>query len=70
MLYFRVLEIAGPVNLLLVTLVIPAFAAVMGWAVLGERLGWPHAAGMALIALGLSVMDGRLWRRGGQHPPG
>jgi drug/metabolite transporter (DMT)-like permease len=62
-LYFRVLEIAGPVNLLLVTLIIPAFAAVMGWAVLGERLGWPHAVGMGLIALGLSVMDGRVWRR-------
>jgi drug/metabolite transporter (DMT)-like permease len=64
-LYFRVLELAGPVNLLLVTLIIPAFAAVLGWAVLGERLGWAHAAGMALIALGLSVMDGRIWRGNG-----
>lgn len=62
-LYFRVLEIAGPVNLLLVTLIIPAFAAVLGWAVLGERLSWAHAVGMGLIALGLSVMDGRVWRR-------
>lgn len=62
-LYFLLLEAAGPVNLLLVTLVIPAFAAVLGWAVLGERLGWPHAAGMALIALGLAVMDGRLVSR-------
>ena len=50
-------------NVLLVTLLIPPVAAVLGWAVLGERLGWPHAAGMALIALGFAVMDGRLRRR-------
>lgn len=62
-LYFLLLEAAGPVNLLLVTLVIPGFAAVLGWAVLGERLGWPHAAGMALIALGFALMDGRLLSR-------
>lgn len=61
--YFRVLELAGPVNLLLVTLIIPAFAALMGWAVLGEALGWPHALGMGLIALGLAVMDGRVFSR-------
>jgi drug/metabolite transporter (DMT)-like permease len=61
-LYFACWNWRGRVNLLLVTLIIPAFAAVMGWAVLGERLGWAHAAGMALIALGLSVMDGRIWR--------
>ncbi|MFL1460958.1 DMT family transporter [Roseococcus sp. DSY-14] len=62
-LYFALLEAAGPVNLLLVTLIIPGFAAVLGWAVLGEALGWPHALGMALIALGFAVMDGRLLRR-------
>lgn len=62
-LYFALLDAAGPVNVLLVTLLIPPVAAVLGWAVLGERLGWPHAAGMALIALGFAVMDGRLRRR-------
>lgn len=60
-LYFRLLEAAGPVNLLLVTLLIPPVAALLGWAVLGEALGWPHALGMALIAAGFAVMDGRVF---------
>ena len=59
----RRLRFAALASALLVTLIIPGFAAVLGWAVLGEALGWPHALGMALIALGFAVMDGRLLRR-------
>lgn len=62
-LYFRLLAAAGPVNLLLVTLVIPVFALLLGTAVLGERLGAQHLAGMALIAAGLALIDGRWLRR-------
>ncbi|MEQ9125980.1 MAG: hypothetical protein RIM80_25840, partial [Alphaproteobacteria bacterium] len=44
---------------LLVTLLIPATAILLGWAVLGEALAPRHFAGMALIAVGLAVIDGR-----------
>lgn len=63
-LYFLLLALAGPVNLLLVTLVIPVFAILLGAAVLGERLGMPHLVGMGMIAAGLALIDGRWLRRG------
>ena len=63
LLYYRVLAIAGAGNLMLVTLLIPPVAIFLGWALLGESLT-PHAfAGFGLIALGLAVLDGRLFRR-------
>lgn len=65
LLYFRILELAGPVNLLLVTLLIPVVAIALGVLVLGESLGLRHGAGLALIALGLAMMDGRPFRRRG-----
>ena len=61
--YFRILDIAGPVNLLLVTLLIPVVAIGLGIAVLGERMGPHHGAGLGLIALGLVLIDGRLLQR-------
>jgi drug/metabolite transporter (DMT)-like permease len=36
----------------------PAFTALLGIAFLGERFGWYHAAGVALIALGLYLTSG------------
>jgi drug/metabolite transporter (DMT)-like permease len=65
--YFRLLASAGAVNLLLVTLLIPVSALLLGAAFLGESLTPNAAAGMALIALGLAAIDGRPWaalRRG------
>lgn len=61
-LYFRILASAGAVNLLLVTLILPAVAVLLGAALLGERLAPREIAGMALIALGLIVTDGRALR--------
>lgn len=66
LLYFRILDLAGPVNLLLVTLLIPVVAIALGVAVLGESLAPQHFAGLGLIALGLALIDGRLLRRAGQ----
>lgn len=63
LLYFRLLASAGPVNLLLVTLLIPVSAALLGAAVLGEALAPRHALGMAAVAGGLALIDGRLPRR-------
>lgn len=62
-LYFRILAAAGAVNLLLVTLLIPASAILLGVLVLGETLLPRHILGMAIIALGLLVLDGRAFGR-------
>ena len=59
-LYFRILATAGATNLLLATLLIPATAVLLGVAVLDERLDVQHFAGMALLACGLAVIDGRV----------
>jgi drug/metabolite transporter (DMT)-like permease len=67
LLYYRVLALAGSGNLALVTLLIAPVAIVLGAVVRGEVLS-PHAfAGFALLALGLAILDGRIWvalRRG------
>src|SRR5215218_2172737 len=62
-LYFRILAAAGATNLLLVTLLIPVPATLLGAAVLGEQLEPRHFAGMALIGLGLVLIDGRIRKR-------
>ncbi len=59
--YFRLLASAGATNLLLVTLLIPVSAILMGVMVLDEVMAPKHFAGMALIALGLSAIDGRVF---------
>jgi len=61
-LYFRILATAGATNVLLVTLLVPVSAILLGVLVLGEALEANSLAGMALIALGLALIDGRLWR--------
>ncbi len=60
--YFRLLSTAGATNLLLVTFLIPISASTLGALVLDERLGVRHFAGMALIGVGLAMIDGRLTR--------
>jgi len=59
-LYFRILELAGAVNLLLVTFLIPPFAITLGVIFLGENLVASDLAGLALILVGLACIDGRL----------
>lgn len=59
-LYFRVLQVAGAVNVLLVTLLIPVSASLLGVVFLGETVTAAEIAGMAIIGLGLLVVDGRL----------
>ena len=62
-LYFKLLASAGATNILLVTLLVPVSAILLGWLFLEVSLQTPHVIGMAMIALGLSTIDGRLWRR-------
>ncbi len=69
-LYFRILRTAGATNLLLVTLLMPPAAMLLGALVLGERFAWTAFAGLVLIFLGLAAIDGRAIRllaaRGGR----
>lgn len=60
-LFFRVMAAAGS-NVNLVTLLVPVSAILLGMLVLGEQLALRHFAGMAIIALGLAAIDGRLLR--------
>ena len=61
-LYFLLLASAGATNLLLVTLLIPVSAVLLGILLLGETLLTKHVAGMLLIGVGLACIDGRPWR--------
>lgn len=58
LLYYRVLALAGSGNLMLVTLVIPPVAILLGALVLGETLRPQAFAGFALLAAGLLVLNG------------
>jgi drug/metabolite transporter (DMT)-like permease len=58
--YFRILATAGASNLLLVTLLMPVAALLLGTLVLDERLAARHLGGLVLVAAGLVVIDGRL----------
>jgi drug/metabolite transporter (DMT)-like permease len=59
-LYFRLIDRAGATNALLVTLLVPPVAILLGGMFLGETLAPQDFAGLALIALGLAAIDGRL----------
>lgn len=61
--YFKLLASAGASNTSLVTLIVPVSAILLGIAFLGERIEPFEMAGMALVAFGLVVIDGRLLRR-------
>ncbi|WP_146585483.1 DMT family transporter [Puniceibacterium confluentis] len=62
LLYYRVLAMAGSGNLMLVTLLIPPVAITLGALVRGEALSAGAYGGFVLLALGLMVLDGRIWR--------
>jgi drug/metabolite transporter (DMT)-like permease len=62
-LYFKLLKAAGATNILLVTLLVPVSSTLLCVPLLGEVLEWRQAAGMAVIALGLLLVDGRILRR-------
>jgi drug/metabolite transporter (DMT)-like permease len=59
-LYFRLIATSGATNALLVTLLVPPVAILLGALFLGEKLAPQDFAGLGLIALGLAAIDGRL----------
>jgi drug/metabolite transporter (DMT)-like permease len=73
--FFKILAAAGATNLLLVTLLVPVSAVLLGVFVLGEQPGANAFMGFALILAGLVTIDGRLgqriatFRAGSSAPP-
>jgi drug/metabolite transporter (DMT)-like permease len=59
-LFFRILAVAGATNILLVTLLMPVTALLLGTAIIHEPIATESILGMAIIACGLAVLDGRL----------
>ena len=59
-LYFRLIATSGATNALLVTLLVPPVAILLGTLFLGEALAPQDFLGLGLIALGLAAIDGRL----------
>jgi drug/metabolite transporter (DMT)-like permease len=60
-LYFRLIDRAGATNALLVTLLVPPVAILLGALFLSEQLAVHDFFGLALIAFGLAAIDGRLF---------
>lgn len=63
LIYYRVLASAGATNLMLVNFMAPVSAILLGLFVLGETLTLEQIIGMGFIALGLALIDGRMFRR-------
>jgi drug/metabolite transporter (DMT)-like permease len=59
-LYFRLIATSGATNALLVTLLVPPVAILLGALFLDETLAAQDFIGLGLIALGLAAIDGRL----------
>ena len=59
-LYFKILEVAGSSNLMLVTILVPVFAIVLDAVLLSQFVTGSDLFGFALVAIGLFIMDGRL----------
>ena len=63
LLYFRILQLAGSSNLMLVTIIVPVFAVALDAAILGQFVTGRNLLGFAVVAFGLLVLDGRLAER-------
>ncbi len=60
--YFRILELAGAANLMLVTIIVPVFAILIDVILLEKWISMQIFFGFIVISFGLLVIDGRiLW---------
>jgi drug/metabolite transporter (DMT)-like permease len=60
--YLRILAVAGATSLLLLTFLLPVSALLLGFVFLSESLTPESIDGMALIGIGLTAIDGRIWK--------
>jgi drug/metabolite transporter (DMT)-like permease len=59
-LFFTILKRAGSTNISLVTFLVPISAIILGAMLLNEQISLNHILGMAVIGLGLALIDGRI----------
>jgi len=58
--FFHIMTVSGPSNAMLVTLLIPLSAAILGHVVLGEAILARHLVGGIVIGAALLTIDGRV----------
>ena len=58
--FFQILRRSGASNVMMVTLLIPVTAILLGWLVLGEPISMREIAGAIVIGSALLVIDGRV----------
>lgn len=58
-LFFKVLQMAGATNVILVTMLVPLSTTMLAIPLLGESLDVLKLAGLAVIVLGMAILDGR-----------
>ncbi|SCB34729.1 Permease of the drug/metabolite transporter (DMT) superfamily [Bradyrhizobium shewense] len=58
--FFQIIRRSGATNVMLVTLLIPVTAILLGWLVLGEPISMREIAGAIVIGSALLVIDGRV----------
>jgi len=63
--FFQIIRRSGATNVMLVTLLIPVTAILLGYLVLGESISARELAGAAIIGSALLLIDGRVlaWLR-------
>ena len=62
LIFFQIMAEAGATNAMMVTLLVPMSATLLGVLVLHEPLTTQQLAGGLLIGAALLIIDGRLWR--------
>lgn len=67
-LYFRLIERAGPSRAITVTFLVPVFAVIWGALVLGETLSAQMVAGGVVILLGTALSTGAIGSGRGRRP--
>jgi drug/metabolite transporter (DMT)-like permease len=65
LLFFGIIQRAGPSFVSLVTMIIPVSAILLGYFVIGEKLTLQDIVGAAIIGVALIIIDGRLLSRFG-----
>jgi drug/metabolite transporter (DMT)-like permease len=58
--FFQILRRSGATNVMLVTLLIPVTAILLGYLVLGEKISLREIAGALVIGSALLLIDGRV----------
>ena len=58
--FFQILRRSGATNVMLVTLLIPVTAILLGYLVLGEPISFREIAGALVIGSALLLIDGRV----------